>query len=72
MLLFVARAALLVYVVAAFLFSGLFDNGLTILLYAAAALLALYGLFEPRASLAALACVLLATGTSWLPGNPGH
>lgn len=71
-LLFILRVLLLLFSVAAILTSALFDNGLTILLYVAAALLALYGLFEPRASLAALACILMATFTSWGGGNPGH
>ena len=71
-LLFLSRVLLLLFSVASVLFSTLFDNGLTTLLYLAAALLAFYGLFEPRASLAALACVVAATATSWGGGNPGH
>ena len=71
-LLFILRVLLLMYAVFAVLFSAMFDNNLTALLYVAAVVLALYGLFKPRASLAALACILVATLTSWGGGNPGH
>ena len=71
-LLLFLRVLLLLYAVFAVLFSAMFDNNLTALLYVAAAMLALFGLFQPRASLAALACILLATLTSWGGGNPGH
>lgn len=68
----ILRVLLLMYAVFAVLFSAMFDNNLTALLYVAAVVLALYGLFKPRASLAALACILVATLTSWGGGNPGH
>ena len=71
-LLLILRFLLLMYAVFAVLFSAIFDNNLTALLYVAAVALALYGLFEPPASLAALACILIATVTSWGGGNPGH
>ena len=72
MLLLILRILLLLYAVFAVLFSGLFDKNLTALLYLGAVVLAAYGLFEPRASLGALACILIATLTSWGGGNPGH
>ena len=68
----ILRVLLLIYAVLAVLYSAMFDNNLTALLYVAAVVLALYGLFKPRGSLAALACILLASVTSWGGGNPGH
>ena len=71
-LLLVLRVGLLLFTVAGLLYSALFDNNLTAILYVAAVVLAVVGLFDPRASLAALACVLAAAVTTWGGGNPGH
>ena len=68
----VLRVLLLLFAVYGALFSGMFDSPLTGLMYVAASVLALVGLFKPRASLAAVGCIALGTLASWGGGNPGH
>ena len=71
-LLFFLRLLLLAFAVVGALYSGLFDNNFTAFMYLAALILALIGLFKPRASLAALGCIAVGMLTSWGGGNPGH
>ena len=69
---FFLRVLLLLFAVFGALYSGLFDNGFTGFMYLAASVLALIGLFKPRASLAAVGCIAVGMLTSWGGGNPGH
>jgi hypothetical protein len=68
----VLRILLFLFCAFGALFSGMFDNAATGILYAAATILALVGIFKPWASAAALCCIAIAALTSWGGGNPGH
>ena len=71
-LLAILRVLLLLFAVFGAMFSAMFDSPLTGLMYVAASVLALIGLFKPRASLAALGCIAIGMLASWGGGNPGH
>jgi hypothetical protein len=71
-ILLVLRILLFLFTVFGALFSAMFDSPVTGLLYAAATILALVGIFKPWASAAALGCIGIAALTSWGGGNPGH
>ena len=68
----ILRVLLLLFAVFGTVFAALFDSTLTGLMYLAASVLALIGLFKPRASLAAVACIGVGMLASWGGGNPGH